>query len=53
MFVKIFDWLRLSPEEYCEKYGHDVKEWHETSGSGKFGDCERCGEKKIHFPYSD
>lgn len=52
MFEKILDRVRMTPEQFCEKYGHDVEQWTETSGLGKFGDCKRCGAKNVKLPYS-
>lgn len=38
-----------SPAEVCERYGHVPGEMRETSGRGRFGTCERCGEH-LHEP---
>ncbi len=52
MLRKIWDRFTLPAAQFCEKYGHDVHTWRETSGQGQFGDCERCGAKKVQRPYS-
>lgn len=45
---RIFRMLH-SPAEVCEKYGHVPGAMRETSGRGRFGTCERCGEH-LHEP---
>ena len=44
---RLFDWLTLTPEEFCEKYEHKVKGWDDTSGNGQYGTCVRC-TKWVH-----
>ena len=49
---KIWDRFTLTAAQYCAKYGHDVRHWRQTTGQGKFGDCERCGAEIEQEPYS-
>ena len=46
---KILDSIIMPPWEFCQKHGHKVKIWRETSGRGRYGICTRCREQ-VHEP---
>ena len=42
---KTQDWLALPQPEYCDKYGHEVFGWWETSEHVQHAFCDHCGQE--------
>lgn len=53
MIVSILKFLGFNIDHKCKGNHHwevhIVDNWHETSGSGQYGTCTKCGDK-VHKP---